>query len=244
MASEIAKSLSKRFLQAYNQLDEHMRKELREPPETPHKRLLAKMIAKNLLLEGKLYELETFARLRNSIVHTFFPDAEPIAEPHERIVEEFEQLVRQILHPPTALSRAVLTQDIFTTNLDQRVIEVIGVMNSKVYTHVPLLQNGSVSGVFSENTDFSYMAHHQHAAISPETLMAEFSKFLPLRTHASEDFYFVPEHATIVDLGREFREGFAKHKRIAAIFITHDGTDAGKLLGLVTAADMAGLSGL
>lgn len=134
-------SFANRLLATYKELDEHMRRALKRPPETSHMRLLETMAKSNPLFERALYDLQTFARLRNAIVHTELPDGSPIAEPHEAGVIEYETTVAGLLNPPSALSVAIPSHRIFTTEWTRRVRDVIAVMNEKVYTHVPVLCN-------------------------------------------------------------------------------------------------------
>jgi CBS domain-containing protein len=236
-----AKSQAERFLAAYNQLDDYMRRELREGPGVGHQNLIVKMAAQESDFSRGQSDLQTFARLRNALVHNpYSPGVDPIAEPHESVVEEYEKIVQRLLHPPSCLTIAVPASAVYATNWDQHVLEVVRVMNSKVYTHVPVLEDGRVVGVFSENTVFSYLADHGQARISSETRISEFREFMPVRKHASEVFGFLSETSTIVDLARLFQETFKLRQRLAVVFITDNGQETGRLLGLVTAWDMAG----
>jgi CBS domain-containing protein len=198
------------------------------------------LAATNPLFERAQHELQTFAKLRNAIVHTHLPNAAPIATPNEAAVAEYEKMVAGLLYPPPALSVAIALDNIFTTGWDERVRDVVAVMNEHVYTHAPILRDGAVVGVFSENTLFSSLAAHAPLEITDETRFEELREFLALDRHASEFFVFVPETATLADLLICFRKNFAEKKRLAAVFITENGRDTGRLRGLVTAWDIAG----
>jgi CBS domain-containing protein len=216
-----------------------MRQKLGKKPGFPHLQLIEEMITESALIGAKHRELEAFAKLRNAIVHTRYPDAEPIAEPHERIVEDYEQAVRELIHPPSVMKMAIPVKDIFTTDLDQSVVAVITTMNSKAYTHAPILDGGMLVGVFSETSIFSYLAEHRAATITSKTVVGEFRAFLPLSKHTSETFDFLAGDSTVADIASRFRHSFDGHTRLSAVFITDSGTEAGQLLGLVTAWDIA-----
>jgi CBS domain-containing protein len=229
-----------RLLAAYNALDDFMRRALKKGPELGHKKLIEELATRNSMFARHRYDLETFARLRNAIVHTHMPEAMPIAEPHEGAVTQYEQMVEQLLHPPLALSIAVGLANIFTTDWTDPVHEVVAIMNRRDYTHVPILQDGVVAGVFSENTLFSYLAGCSTLRITEKTLVQELRDFLPIDRHASEVFDFLKPTATSAELLDCFRRTFATARRLGAVFITDDGTSTGKLLGLATAWDIAG----
>ena len=239
-ALQQSKPAAGRLLAAYNELDDYMRRFLKHGSETSHKRLIDEIAQTNPLFERVQYELHSFAKLRNAIIHTHMLNAAPIATPNEEAVAEYEKMVAGLLHPPPAWSIAIALSDIFTTEWTERVRDVVAVMNEHVYTHVPILRDGAVVGVFSEHTFFSSLAAHARLEITDETRFEEFREFLAPDRHASEFFVFLSETATLVDLLICFRKNFDEKKRLAAVFITEDGSETGRLRGLVTAWDIAG----
>jgi CBS domain-containing protein len=232
-------TLSRRFLATYNKLDDYMRARLKRKLGAGHVALIEDLAKIEPLVQHFQRRLEAFAKLRNSIVHDSLPDADPIAEPHERIVEEYETILKLLLHPPEALKVAVNIDEIFTTDWEQCVVDVVATMNANVYTHVPILRDGAVVGVFSENTICSYLAGRRRAVIDPNTRIGEFRDYVPLAKHASEVFEFLPQGATVADVLLQFQHSIRDKKRLATIFITADGQPTGRLLGLVTAWDLA-----
>jgi CBS domain-containing protein len=118
-------------------------------------------------------------------------------------------------------------------------VDVIAKMNANVYTHVPILRNGAVIGVFSENTIFSYVAEHRNVVIDPNTRIEAFRDYVPLTKHVSEVFEFLPQRASVADVLLKFQNSIRDKKRLAAVFITDDGESTGRLLGLITAWDLA-----
>lgn len=110
------------------------------------------------------------------------------------------------------------------------------------YILIHTLDNSTLAGVFSENTVFSYVASHPSTAITPDTRIEEFREFVPVDRHASEIFEFLPREATLPALVQRFRATFTENKRLAAVFITESGTARDRILGLVTAADVAAVN--
>lgn len=218
-----------------------MRKVLGEGPLVGHATLITRMAASNSVFQHKRYELSEMARLRNAIVHTpERPDGEPIAEPHEDIVSEYENLVDHVLRPALVIDRCVPADRIFSIGQRDRVVEVIRTMAEEVYTHAPLLTCGKVTGVFSENTIFQVVAHGK-IVICPTTQVEELEEFLPIEKHASEIFEFVPRTATVIDIALKFQQRLGKKQRIGALFITENGSPFEPMLGLITAWDTAGV---
>lgn len=233
---------SEKFLTTYNELDKYMRKYLNESEWTSHIDLIRKMVKKDKFFKNYEYDLRSYADLRNAIVHN--PDkreANPIAEPHDYIIIKYEDIKNKVMNPPVALNTiAISSNNIFTTTLDSNALNVIKEMNKNIYTHVPVVEDGKMIGIFSENTIFSYIACNEDVIIEKDTLIREFTEFIPRDSHESECFKFVNRDASIVDIEEIFQNEFKDKRRVAVVFITETGSEKEKLLGLVTAWDLAG----
>lgn len=144
------------------------------------------------------------------------------------------------MRPKKAIDIAVRREFIYTTSLDANAIDVMAEMNEKTYTHVPVMEKDTMIGVFSENTVLAYLVHHKDAIIMKDTKVSEFKEFIGLDSHKSEYFEFVPRNALLVEIETLFQEGLRERKRIAVVYITENGKRDEKLLGMITAWDVAG----
>lgn len=236
------KSNYKKFLEIYNELDEHMRKVLAEGFRTSHSTLINEMADINKIFYKYKEFLLEMAKLRNLIVHNSdSKNAEPIAEPHIYIVKKYENILNQLKNPSKVIETvAIKSEYIYTTSMEDIAIDVMKEMNKKTYTHVPVVENGSLIGVFSENTIFSYMAAIGDVLIERDTKIEEFAEFIPIDKHVSEYFKFAPKDALVIDIEEIFKEELQNKKRLSVVFITETGKPTEKILGLITAWDIAG----
>lgn len=240
--SNIHNKNSDKFITIYNELDQFMRNKLNVDDTMSNSELIRKMANKYKIFNRYKDDLLAFSRLRNAIVHNANKkDADPIAEPHEFIVKKFEEFKNNVISPPIALETiAIKAKDIFTARMDDNVIEVMKKMNENTFTHVPVIENNKLIGVFSENTVFSYVAKNEEVIIEKDFLIKDFAEFIPIECHVSEYFKFVEKKTLVADIEEIFSDGIEVGKRIAAIFITETGSPDERLLGLVTAWDLAG----
>ncbi len=229
------------FITYYNEIDEFMRKELDVDVGPSHTDLIKRMARKNKVFEYYKDDLIAFARLRNAIVHN--PDkrdADPIAEPHDFVIEKYRDLCSKVMNPPKALDTiAVKSEDIFTAKPEDNALKVMKVMSENAFTHVPIIEKGKVIGVFSENTVFSYAVRKGEVVLKSDTKIREFSEFIPMNKHESEYFRFAPRDVLVIDVEDMFAQRL-EEKKLAVVFITHSGHPGEELLGLVTAWDVAG----
>ena len=232
--------LSSKFLTIYNELDALFRKKLNVDQNVSHTDLIWKLSKQDYLIKSNKYDLLSFARLRNAIVHNpNREDAHPIAEPHEYIIAQYEMIRDKLLNPTRAISLAILKENIYTTSLDEKVIEVMRTMSDKVYTHVPVIQNDKFVGVFSENVVFSYLVENEIASVDKDIQIREFKDFLPIEKHSSEIFKFLPRDTLFSDVQELYTKELKIKRRLGAVFITHNGKKDESILGMLTAWDIA-----
>lgn len=235
--------LFEKFIGIYNQIDAYMRKSLSVEKYVDHSHLIRRMADQNKIFAQYLNELLTFADLRNVLDHNPYRiQAHPMAEPHEYIVKRYEEIRNLLFDPPKALSIAIKGPIIYTTTLEANTIDVMQVMNDKLYTHVPVMENGLLFGVFSENTILHYLVKNKDSIITTDTKMEEFKDLLPLTRNRIEYFEFMPRNTLLSDVKTVFNEGLKNGKRIAVVYITETGNQKEKMLGMITPWDLPGNS--
>lgn len=235
------KNLSERFLQIYNELDNYIHKSLKADSHVDHASLLRQMTDANRIFSAYYKDLKTFAEIRNLLVHNPYAEhANPMFIPHVYVVKRYEDIVNQILRPQKAMSIAVPRRLIYTALLGDNALNVMKAMNDNVYTHIPVMEGDKMIGVFSENTILSYLVHNKDSIVTEDVKLNEFKDFIPLDKHPSEYFEFIGREALLADVEEIFRRGLVNRKRVAVIFITENGNKEERLLGMLTAWDIAG----
>jgi predicted transcriptional regulator len=229
-----------RLLEAYNKIDTYLRQLPGVDRNAEHSYLLQQAARSNAVVARHETELHTIAKLRNVIIHNPFPNqSTPIALPFEDTVKRYSEICGAILRPPTAMSIAVPASKIFTANLGTALGKVLVTMNQSTYTHAPIIENDKMIGIFSENTLLSYLAEKGEAIILSDMAMADFKAFLPLSSHRSEAFEFLPRGAKLADVYEVFNKAIKVHQRVGMVFITEHGKPDEKPLGIITAWDLA-----
>lgn len=233
---------SERFIEIYNILDNYMRMTLEKPYGYQHFNLIEEMSLRDKVFNRQKDILKRYGSLRNAIVHK--PNAKlanPIAEPHDNIVRDYEKIVDYVLNPPTAMdSVAIKTDKIYTTSLEDCVIKVMKDMSANTYTHVPVMEGNKLVGIFSENTIFNYITDNEDVILEKDMKIKDFMEYLPIDKHKSEFFEFVSRKATLVEVEERFKEELKENRRLAVVFITENGKPNEKIHGIITAWDIAG----
>lgn len=231
---------SEKFIALYNQLDTYMRGQLQADRYVDHSTLLREISKKNRLFLNYIQELRTFADMRNMLIHNpYKKDADPLFYPHSYIVKRYAEIISNLLNPIKALKVAVLGPIIFTATLDTPIQKLMKTMTDKNYTHVPIMKNNVMIGIFSENTLLSYLVTNKEGLILKDATVADFSEFIKLENHINEYFEFVPRNTLLSKVEEIFHKGVKDTKRIAVVYITESGKSTEKILGMITPWDIS-----
>lgn len=241
MKNSTNEDLSERFIKIYNELDDFIRKKLNAEEYEDHASLLRVISTQNKLIYSFYKDLKMFSQIRNLLVHNPYKNkAKQLLYPDPYVVQMYEDIKNKIISPQKALAIAIKREQIFTITLKDNVIKVMGTMNEKTYTHVPVIEDESMIGIFSENTILSYLVNNKDSIITNDLLIEEFRDFIPLEKHSSENFEFVGRSAFLSEVEEIFKRSLKKRKRVGVVFITETGKQSEKLLGMITAWDIAG----
>ncbi len=219
-----------------------MQKTLKLGPEADHSFLINEMGNRGYrMFSAYAYELRLFARLRNAIIHNpYKKTAHPIATPHKDIVEKYEYIKNSAINPPKALSVAVPGANISTATLKTNVQELMKNMIKMSYTHIPIIDKNEMIGVFSENTLFCYVVETKDCIITSDATIELLKEFIAPEKHMNEFFVFVDRNTLLHEVEEIFDQGLKDKKRIAVVYVTEHGKSGEKLLGMITAWDLAG----
>lgn len=228
------------LLKIYNQVDAFLRKQPKSDRNAEHSYLIQLVAKTNNIVAKYESELRAVAQLRNSIVHN--PMAEnisPIAYPNPVVVNRYRTIYAAMLKPRLALSIAVPASNIYSSTLESSLNKVLKDMNDNIFTHVPIIEDSKMIGIFSENTLLNYLADNAEAIILDDMTIADFKDYLPLESHKSERFAFLPRNAKLSDVYDIFNRAIKVRQRIGMLFITEQGKVTEKPLGVITAWDLA-----
>jgi CBS domain-containing protein len=230
----------KEIVKIYNELDKFFRSSLGQDEALDHSGILQRFSKINPEANRYSYELRSFSKLRNMLVH----DGDgahktPLIEPTEFAVARYREIADLIMKPKKALNIAVRASHVFTVTLNDRATRIMAEMNKKTFTHAPVIEDGKMVGVFSENTVFAYLVKEKQSLIDEETTIADFKDFIGFEDHPSEKFIFISSESTASEVRELFAGAVKKGIRIGMIFVTANGRPEEGLLGVITAWDLA-----
>ena len=180
-------------------------------------------------------EVDYCRNIRNLIIHKYFS---MVIEPTNEMVEYLEKIIKILEYPKKLKDIYIPFNKLYTANFDDNISIIMKKMKTKAYTNIPIMENGLVIGVFSENTLFEYIGDNKIASIGKNTLVSEFKDYLSIKKHINEKFLFYKYDTTMYEIKQIFESNFQKGKRIEMVFITQSGKETEKLLGIITPWDL------
>ncbi len=186
-------------------------------------------------------ELEYCREVRNLLSHNPKVGERYAVEPSDAMIALLDRVLEQVRHPRQARHIWVPREQVFCCTLKDHVRPAMRRMNDQCYTHVPIVRNGAVAGVFSENTLLAYLLDHDTVHMDDRMRFSELAEYLPLTRHRAESFRFVRPDTPVAVIEDLFAEAAKKQERIGMIFVTGSGSTNGRLLGIISPQDVAAI---
>ncbi len=222
------------FLDLYKQMED----ELEEKYHGARRRYSSVVMefSKDSESEPVRARLDVCREIRNLLTHNPNIGNRPVVEPSEPVVQSMRDILSYIRKPPLALDYAVRGENIMKASLSHKVLRLMDIMDKNGYSHVPVMKNGLFYGVFSAGSIFRYILAGGQP-ITPETTIEQLEMYLSVKNH-KENYAFVSKKATYIQVRNQFETQRGRHSRIAVIFITENGTQQEKLLGMIVPSDV------
>ncbi len=220
-----------RFINAYNRLDKGLRDIFNLKPALSFTDVVRRTATINSIIKKYEDDLVDFGRLRNAIIHR--STEEPIAEPHDDVVEKFEAIVRLVTAPPTAM-QSVVNRNVFVANGDVTLRALLPEMFKNGYSNIPVYLDDTLVGVVNRKMIVDALGSAIEAGVKVEKVLdARIVDALNV-LDVSQHYEVVSETATIDSLIYMFNQ----NRKLSTIIITEQGTYTEKPLGIIVTADI------
>lgn len=159
-------------------------------------------------------------------------------EPNQQMIDFIDNLIERIKKRAKCNDIQIKIDDVFWKSVDGNVKDTMIAMRKNLYTHIPILDNGIVIGVFDENSIFNYLAEEEIVAIDDGLKFEDIRKYLSLDGREMEDFLFFNANNYVEELENEIEKSFKRGKRIGIAFLTQNGKPNEELQGIITPWDI------
>lgn len=185
-------------------------------------------------------ELQYCREVRNLLSHKPKLNNQYSVEPSDEMIHLLKTVKERLEMPPVIMDIAVPVEKILYKSFEDGVIQTLREMNDLSFGNVPILEGGVVKGVLSEKSIVHYIVQEKRFHIPDSLKLEDIKTYLLIENHQREQYAFAAKNALISDVSNLFHKALDKGARIGMVFLTQTGKDTERLLGIVTAWDLAG----
>lgn len=208
-------------------------------PTTKEERILSdKNIEKNIYTKNNPEFWKKYRDLRNMITHTGYIRSSDFCYISEGALKIFEKEISKYI--PTYTAYNICIKDVYTITDQSNLSDVLKEMNNKKYSNAPVVdENNFAKGMFSANTLLLYGNKNINSKIDIPNTKIEAFKPLYERNYQSEGTYdFIGRNDSLEKVIEKFDKEKKQGKRLEALFVTENGKQNQKIIGIITPWDM------
>ncbi len=221
---------STRFIEAYNKIEIEMERRMTIDRRIGFSERVRRLAGHDPFFKRYRRVLEEFADLRNAIIHERI-DGEVIAEPHEKVVEQFEHIAQLLTQPTLVKEKYLCKVDVCFS--DEKVWDIAQRMVSKSYSQLPVYDRSyRFVGMLTTDTMLRYQVLNQG-----DLKEINIEDVLPFGKDVQRVAFISPEHSLIqvVDL---FEQAMGKGNKLHVILITKQAKRDHLPLGIITVHEL------
>ena len=227
--------LSKRFISAYNRLDQVLRDIYSIKRTLNFADMIRKVATVNTVVKKFEEDLIDYGRLRNAIVHR--SSDEIIAEPNVDVVEKLEKIARIINTPPRVVE-CLRPRQVFSVSGDTILRDVVGEMWKKGYSVVPVYISGTLVGVINRKMIVDGIGRFIANGKDIDDAMQEpVSKCLDIFNETSH-YEVAPTSLTVENLMYMFQQ----NRKLSSVILTENGNYTEPAKVIIVSADIIDLN--
>lgn len=224
------------FLAAFNDIENHLRKQLGVASYRSFSSMISEMSHKNRIIQQNLYELRLYADLRNAIVHTRRAN-HTIAEPTEETVREIQKIRNLIVEPPQVYP--FFKEQVLSLSPENNLQEALKLLFEHQFSQCPVVRNGVLLGMLTNNSIVYWLGTQADASGMGLIDFRKITVEQVLQHQQEKGAYRVIDSRTnLAEAFEYFHRADERGESLQALFITHHGKPQTPLLGIITRADL------
>lgn len=175
--------------------------------------------------------LKSASDLRNIISHR-----NDVCFPTDEFIKKFVTLKDAIVNSKHCIDIAI--KNIIGIERGYSIKQSLEILDENKLSHLPIMQNKKVIGVFSRTTLFEIFSKNIKTKLDETYIVSDFLEYCLLDKHSTEYYLFVAKNTSVNDVFKLLRKNSKHDKRLALVFVTENGKQNENILGLITETDL------
>lgn len=217
------------FVQAFNRMEDRMRRELNAPSEQFHKLVKAYCNLHPYWEDGG--HADGMAKIRNLLAHkSGVPES--MAVPTSATVSKMKALSKRFC--ARRVAGTTFHKRVVTLEHEHSVRSVLQLINKHDFSQFPVVTNSRVVGLLTENGLTRWLAKHVHEGTGALQLDRQTVRDVLRQQEDGVEYVCAPAATFVDEVGTMFR----KKPTLEAVIVTDDGGAASELVGIATRWDV------
>lgn len=184
------------------------------------------------------HDIHYCQEVRNWLQHNEKINKDFAITPNDVMIDFIDSLIERIKSRSKCPDICIKVNDVYYQNIDGNIQTTIKVMRKNCFTHIPILKDNIVVGIFDENSVFNYIADNIIVMIDQKLKFSDIKQYLSIDDRKMESFVFMPYDSYVEELEDLIEMEFKKGKRIGMALLTSDGNKTSPLMGIITPWDI------
>ncbi len=184
-------------------------------------------------------ELDYCREVRNLLSHQAKVNGEYAVYPSDAVLEMLNTVLKKLEDPARVTDVMTPLSKLVTATENTPVLDLMRRMHSRGLSHVPILKNDRVVGVFSVETIFQGVLDGKWP-LEADTTLKEYTNYLPANGHMGSEYRFINRSTTLANAEIMFEKACNRNRKLKLLLVTKDGGEDEPLLGVVTPYDLMG----
>ena len=227
--------LTEEFLDKYKQLENTVRNEY----NLSNNDSVINFLISNKEFKAIENELDLCRDTRNLLSHNPKINGEYLVYPSEEMIKLLDEVIQKVTKPLKASNVMVKKSELCFRGMQDNVKEAMAAMKEHSYKYIPILEDGVLVGMFSAKTVLDIITSEGVDAFTDDVTFESISKYIAIENVSSKTFAFVGNSTPLCEVKDIFKEDIENKERINIIFVTQHGKSDEKLLGIITAWEIA-----
>lgn len=185
-------------------------------------------------------DIDFISDVRNLLQHNPKLHGSYAVEPSDKVLEFMDFLIESVKKRVRCRDVAVKFKDISRFTMSGKIVDAVKIMRERGHSHIPIVGNHRVLGIFDENALFSVIANKGGCFLAgnPELTFKDISEYITLADRGSKKYIFASSNMYLDELEEIFDNFYRQKKRVGLVFLTQNGKETEPLQGLLTPWDV------
>lgn len=233
MSKEDTTSNAKRFINAYNRIDNALRAQEDMRRSISYTEAIKRASRTNEIVRKYEDILIDYGRLRNAIVHNS-EDGVVIAEPHLDVVENYEKIADLICTPPLAVE-TVCNKNFHKMDHNNTLAEVMKFIYQNSVSNLPIYKDGMLIGVANATKITKILGEKIYEKIDIDDYARSVTIEEVLKYMMNDNYYTIADEKITLD---KVLNLFTENRKLLIIIITKSGSLLESPIGIISVGDI------